>query len=100
MKSNLIPSGRFAWMAAALAFAALPACAQKNGITDTGKSKYAVVTSTPVSSVKWTGGFWGDRFGVFAGTSVQSMWETWKSDKGHGWNNFLIADGEQKGKRR
>lgn len=99
MKSNLIPSGRFAWMAAALAFAALPACAQKNGITDTGKSKYAVVTSTPVSSVKWTGGFWGDRFGVFAGTSVQSMWETWKSDKGHGWNNFLIAAGEKKGKR-
>ena len=99
MKSNLIPSGRFAWMAAALAFAALPACAQKNGITDTGKSKYAVVTSTPISSVKWTGGFWGDRFGVFAGTSVQSMWETWKSDKGHGWNNFLSAAGEKRGKR-
>ena len=39
MKSNLIPSGRFAWMAAALAFAALPACAQKNGITDTGKRR-------------------------------------------------------------
>ena len=84
---------------AALLAISTAATAQKNGITDTGKSKYAVVTSTPVSSVKWTGGFWGERFGVFSGTSVQSMWETWKSDKAHGWNNFLIAAGEKKGKR-
>lgn len=88
--------------AAAFALAsmvAVPAMAQKNGITDTGGSKYAVMSSTPLNSVKWTNGFWGERFGVFSGTSVQSMWETWKSDKGHGWNNFLIAAGEKKGKR-
>lgn len=84
---------------AALLAVSTPAMAQKNGITYTGKSKFAVVSSTPVSAVKWTDGFWGERFGVFSGTSVQSMWETWKSDKGHGWNNFLIAAGEKKGKR-
>lgn len=84
---------------AALLAVSTPAMAQKNGITDTGKSKFAVVSSTPVSAVKWTDGFWGERFGVFSGTSVQSMWETWKSDKGYGWNNFLIAAGEKKGKR-
>ena len=84
---------------AALLAVSTTAMAQKNGITDTGKSKFAVVSSTPVSAVKWTDGFWGERFGVFSGTSVQSMWETWKSDKGHGWNNFLIAAGEKKGKR-
>lgn len=84
---------------AALLAVSTTAMAQKNGITDTGKSKFAVVSSTPVSAVKWTDGFWGERFGVFCGTSVQSMWETWKSDKGHGWNNFLIAAGEKKGKR-
>lgn len=84
---------------AALMLATLPAMAQKNGITDTQKSKFAVVTSTPVNAVKWNGGFWGERFGVFSGTSVESMWETWKSDKGYGWNNFLIAAGEKKGKR-
>ena len=84
---------------AALLAVSTPAMAQKNGITDTGKSKFAVVSSTPVSAVKWTDGFWGERFGVFSGTSVQSMWKTWKSDKGHGWNNFLIAAGEKKGKR-
>lgn len=81
------------------ASASLPAIAQQNGITDTRNSKFAVVNSTPIDAVKWTGGFWGERFGVFSGTSLQSMWETWKSDKGHSYNNFLIAAGEKQGKR-
>lgn len=98
-RQGFFPTAGIKLAVAALSLAVLPASAQKNGITDTGKSKYAVVTSTPVGAVKWTGGFWGERFGVFSGTSVQSMWETWKSDKGHGWNNFLIAAGEKKGKR-
>ena len=84
---------------AALLAVSTTAMAQQNGITDTGKSKSAVASPTPLSAVKWTDGFWGERFGVFSGTSVQSMWKTWKSDKGHGWNNFLIAAGEKKGKR-
>ena len=81
------------------AAATMPAMAQKNGITDTRNSKFAIMNSTPISAVKWTGGFWAERFGVFSGTSVQSMWETWKSDKGHSYNNFMIAAGEKKGKR-
>ena len=81
------------------AAAAIPATAQHSGITDTRNSKFAVVNSTPIDAVKWTGGFWGERFGVFSGTSVQSMWETWKSDRGHSYNNFLIAAGEKIDKR-
>ena len=77
----------------------VPAIAQQSGITDTRNSKFAVVNSTPLNAVKWTGGFWGERFNVFSGTSVRSMWETWKSDKGNSYNNFLIAAGEKKGKR-
>lgn len=80
-------------------FLGTPAIAQQNGITDTRNSKFAVMNSTPISSVKWTGGFWGERFGVLSGTSVQSMWETWKSADGHSYNNFLIAAGEKQGKR-
>lgn len=82
-----------------LAAATLPATAQQNGITDTRNSKSAVINSTPIDAVKWTGGFWSERFGVLSGTSVQSMWETWKSDRGHSYNNFLIAAGEKKDKR-
>lgn len=41
----------------ALALAATTATAQNDGITDTKNSKYAVMNSTPLSAVKWTGGF-------------------------------------------
>lgn len=81
------------------AAATVPAVAQQNGITDTRNSRFAVMNSTPIDAVKWTGGFWGERFGVFSGTSLQSMWNTWRSDKGHSYNNFMIAAGEKKGKR-
>ena len=65
-----------------------PLCAQR---------KYAVMDEVPITSVKWTGGFWGERFNVFSHTSVQSMWATWQSDQGKGWNNFLVAAGEKEG---
>ena len=77
----------------------VPVAAQQGGITDTGASKYAVATSTPVGSVQWTGGFWGERFDVYSSTSLESMWETWKSDRSHGFHNFQVAAGEKRGKR-
>ena len=44
------------------------------GLTATSKSQYAIMTSTPLDAVTWTGGFWGERFNVLSHTSVQSMW--------------------------
>ena len=70
---------------------------QASGITDTHQSKYAIMTSTPINAVNWTGGFWGERFSVFSNTSLQSMWETWQTKEGKGFNNFLIASGEIEG---
>ena len=74
--------------------AAVPLMAQQRGITDTKNSKCALMSATPVDAVHWTDGFWGERFNVFAHTSLQSMWETWKSPEGKGFNNFLVASGE------
>ena len=76
---------------------ALPAQAQQNGLTDTHNSRYAVMTAAPLSAVKWTGGFWGERFQVLSQTSLLSMWQTWQTKEGKGFNNFLIAAGEQQG---
>lgn len=70
---------------------------ETSGITNTHDSKYAIMTSTPINSVQWTGGFWGERFSVFSNTSLQSMWETWQTKEGKGFNNFLIASGEIEG---
>jgi hypothetical protein len=55
------------------------------------------MTTTPIDGTQWTGGFWGDRFQVFSHTSLQSMWQTWQSKEGKGFNNFLVAAGEQQG---
>ncbi len=76
----------------------MTAMAQQNGLTDTRNSKYAVMTDTPIDAVRWTGGFWGERFNVFAGTSVKNMWKTWQTEEGKGFNNFLVASGEIRGK--
>ena len=75
---------------------AMPLMAQR-GITDTSKSSHALLNAVPIDGVRWTGGFWGERFGVFSKTSLLSMWATWQSDEGKGFNNFLIASGEKSG---
>ena len=48
---------------------ALPAIAQK-GLTDMSHSHQAVMQNTPMGAVSWTGGFWGDRFGVLSNTTI------------------------------
>lgn len=68
--------------------------AQSNGLTDTSRSRHAVMSNTPLGAVKWTGGFWGERFNVYSGTSLQSMWDTWNNPEvSHGFRNFEIAAG-------
>lgn len=78
-------------LAAATAFGAN---AQGKGLTDTSDSRHAVMHNTPLDAVKWTGGFWGERFDVYSGTSLESMWQTWSDpDISHGFRNFEIAAG-------
>lgn len=61
-------------------------------------SKYAKMVNTPLGAVKWTGGFWGERFNVYSYTSLQSMWATWSNpDISHGFRNFEIAAGTCEG---
>ncbi len=85
---------------AAAAFVAGTAqvAAQSGGLTDMSKSEHAIMANTPLGAVKWTDGFWGERFNVYSGTSLQSMWETWqKPDVSHGFRNFEIAAGTCEG---
>ena len=94
---NTMKRNKLTLLIVTLLMAALPAGAQPKGLTDTHASRHAVMTATPIDAVKWTGGFWGERFGIFSKTSVQSMWETWQSAEGKGFNNFLVASGEKQG---
>ncbi len=76
---------------------AVPMMGQQKGINVTKNSQHAVMSATSVNAVRWTGGFWGERFDVLSKTSLQSMWATWQTKEGKGFNNFLIASGEMQG---
>ncbi|MBQ7423050.1 MAG: glycoside hydrolase family 127 protein [Prevotella sp.] len=72
--------------------------AQTRGLTDMSASKMAVMENTPMGAVKWTGGFWGERFGVLADKSAWDMWSTWNDPKvSHGFRNFEVAAGTVEG---
>ena len=83
-------------LTALLLFCAVPLLAQ-SGAPTTSQKRHAVMSNVPLCNVQWTGGFWGERFNVFSKTSVQSMWQTWQSKEGKGFNNFLVAAGELQG---
>lgn len=70
------------------------AFAQSNGLTDMSHSRHAKMVNTGIDAVRWTDGFWADRFNVFSHTSLQSMWKTWNTPEvSHGFRNFEIAAG-------
>ena len=89
-------------------FLSLPAQAQERGLTDMGLSQQAKMKNTPLGAVKWTGGFWGDRFNVLSHTTIWDMWNTWDTpwetldEKGahgsNGFRNFEVAAGTVQGK--
>jgi DUF1680 family protein len=89
---------KFFSMVALSVFIALPSLAQSNGLVDMSHSKMAMMSNTPLGATKWTGGLWGERFKVFSGTSIWSMWNTWNDpDVSHGFRNFEVAAGTVKG---
>ena len=87
--------------------ATVPVMAQ-SGLTDMSNSQQAIMTNTPLGSVKWTGGFWADRFNVMSTTGIWSMWDTWNTPwetidamglhGSNGFRNFEVAAGTVKGK--
>ncbi len=82
----------------AFSMVSLNISAQENGLTDMRNSKYAIQVNTPMGSVHWTNGFWGNRFKMVADTALWSMWKIWNDPKvSHGFRNFEIAAGDAKG---
>jgi hypothetical protein len=82
--------------------------ATAQGLTDMTNSRQAQMKNTPLGAVKWTGGFWGDRFNMLSTTGIWDMWNTWNTpweiidDMGlhgsNGFRNFEVAAGTVKGK--
>ncbi|PTY07500.1 ATP-binding protein [Opitutaceae bacterium EW11] len=86
----------------ALAVGAFLPCSSHAGekaLIDTTRSPAARMYMVDLGDVKWTGGFWGERFDVCRTTMVPHLWEIFQDEKAsHAWANFRIAAGLEQGK--
>jgi DUF1680 family protein len=72
------------------------------GIIKTDASRHAKLQSVDLRDVRWTGGFWADRFEQCRTVTLPRLWELLADpEKGHVLENFKIAakmvDGEAQG---
>ncbi|MBL7737956.1 MAG: glycoside hydrolase family 127 protein [Chitinophagaceae bacterium] len=75
-------------------------CAQ-SGLVNTKASPHAKLTSTGISDVQWTKGFWAERFAVCRDAMVPQLWQTYTSkDMCYSFQNFRVAAGMDTGKFR
>ncbi|HOQ04633.1 MAG TPA: glycoside hydrolase family 127 protein [Anaerohalosphaeraceae bacterium] len=64
-------------------------------------SRYAKLGNPQFGSVRWTEGFWAERFAVCRDVMVPNMWRLLSDPNvSHAWENFLIAAGKKEGQHR
>jgi DUF1680 family protein len=72
--------------------------AQPAPLADTSRSPYAVMTGTGMGDVKWTKGFWAERFEIFKNTMSPELMNTYLDEHiSHSFKNFEIAAGLDEG---
>ncbi|MBN8822667.1 MULTISPECIES: glycoside hydrolase family 127 protein [unclassified Spirosoma] len=75
-----------------------PVWGQTNALVNTSKSSFARLESTDLNAVKWTTGFWADRFAVCRDSMVPHLWDTYTNPNvSHAFRNFEIAAGLESG---
>lgn len=68
------------------------------GVTNTSSSPYVKLRSVDIDDVKWTNGFWAEKFDLCHKVMVPNMWGLLKDPNiGHSYQNFRIAAGLEKG---
>ena len=73
----------------------------EKGTTNTLAGPYAELHSIGIDDVRWTDGFWGERFKLCHEVMIPNMWRLLEDPQiSHAYNNFLIAAGLKKGRHR
>ncbi|TDH27501.1 glycoside hydrolase family 127 protein [Segetibacter sp. 3557_3] len=81
--------------------ACMPALAQTKSLVNTSASTHARLSSVNMQDVKWTKGFWADRFEVCKTSMVPNMWNIYNDPKiSHAFKNFEIAAGIDTGSHK
>lgn len=71
------------------------------GLVDMSRSGFSRLGSTGMSDVRWTTGFWAERFTICRDIMVPELWNTYTSDSiCHAFSNFRIAAGMDTGRFR
>jgi uncharacterized protein len=75
--------------------------AQSKALVNTSGSKYAKLYAPGLGEVRWTTGFWAERFAVCRDSMVPHLWATYM-DEGvsHAFKNFEIAAGLDTGSHK
>lgn len=85
-------------LAAIIAMSALGISAQEKSLVDTSHSPFAKLRAVNMTDVKWTDGFWAERFHVCEHSMVPHMMDMYMNDSiSHGFANFEIAAGLKHG---
>jgi DUF1680 family protein len=84
--------------AVALGAALFARAGQSGELADTRNSPHAVVQSVRLDEVRWTEGFWADRFVTCRDRSLPAMWDVMRGTKYKPYlQHFLIAAGDIEG---
>ncbi len=72
--------------------------AQEKSLVNLSRSPHARMMGVDMDDVRWTQGFWAERFRVCRDSMVPSMWKIMNNPQlSHAFRNFEIAAGEQTG---
>jgi hypothetical protein len=73
--------------------------AAERGITNTSASPHVTMRSVGMTDVRWTAGFWADRFELCRKVVAPGLWEDLQlPNNGASYRNFLIAAGIERGR--
>ncbi len=86
------------WIGCALALAVTGLLVDAGEVADVRASAHAVVLPVRLDEVRWTDGFWAERFATVRDRSLQAMWEIMRGTKYKPYyQHFLIAAGDAQG---
>jgi len=75
--------------------------ADGRGLTDTSASPHVKLRSVDIDAVRWTDGFWAERFDWCRRIVIPNMWRLLEDPNiSHAYENFLVAAGEKQGRHR
>ena len=75
--------------------------AGERGLTNTWASNHVRLRSVDIDAIRWTDGFWAERFELCRKVMIPNMWRLLEDPNiSHAYENFLVAAGERQGRHR